>query len=93
MNRLGLGGPILVWFLLYLIMQAVFFVGIIAIPLGLGESSGGGLTLESMNFLALMLANQDPDAVPLGFIPVLFIVSGVLIWRTVVSWNRKVSLA
>lgn len=94
MNRLGIGGPILVWFVLYLVMQVVLFLGIIAIPLGLTATPDGtALTVVSMDFLELMINNQDANAMPVGFIPVLFVVSAALIWRTVVSWNKKVSLA
>lgn len=32
-----------------------------------------------------------PRAMPLGFVPVL--ATAVLLWRTVVTWNRTVSLA
>ncbi len=95
MNGLGIGGPILVWFLLYLVMQVFLFVGIIAIPLGLTATTDGGdsLVITSMNFLDLMVNNQDANGMPLGFLPVMFIVTAVTIWRTVVSWNKKVSLA
>ncbi len=94
MNGLGIGGPILVWFVLYMVMQVLLFVGIIAIPLGLtGMADGSSLAVTSMNFLDLMVNNQEADAMPLGFLPVMFIVTAVLIWRTVVSWNKKVSLA
>ncbi|MDO5736429.1 MAG: hypothetical protein Q4P15_08140 [Propionibacteriaceae bacterium] len=93
MNRLGFGGPILVYFVLYMVMQLLLFVGIIAVPLGLGVAPEGGLILERMSFMSSMVSDQDPNGVPIGFIPVLLVVSAVLIWRTVVSWNKKVSLA
>ena len=93
MNRLGIGGPILVWFVLYLAMQTLLVVGIVAVPLGLGQAPDGNLSIFEANFLQLMINDQNPDIMPLGFLPVLFVVSGALIWRTVVSWNKKVSLA
>ncbi len=93
LNRLGIGGPILVWFGLYLVMQVLLFVGIVAVPLGLGQGPDGDLAIVGMNFLDLMVSNQDAAAMPLGFLPVMFIVTAALVWRTVVSWNRKVSLA
>lgn len=94
LNGLGIGGPILTWFLLYLVMQALLFVGTIAIPLGLTVTAdGNSLVVESMNFWELLLNDQNPSGMPLGFLPVLFIVTAVLIWRTVFSWNKKVSLA
>ncbi len=94
MNRLGIGGPILVYFGLYLIMQVLLFVGIVAVPVGLSVSPGSdGLKIVSMSFLDLAVNNTNPDVMPLGFIPVLLIITALLVWRTVVSWNRKVSLA
>lgn len=93
MGRLGVGGPILIYFALYMVMQVLLFVAIIAVPLGLSSSPlDGNLEVVPMNVLGSMVSNQDPDALPLGFIPMLFIVSAVLVWRTVVSWNKKVSL-
>lgn len=92
-NRLGIGGPILIYFLLYMVMQVLLFVAIIAVPLGLSSSRlDGNLEVVPMDVLGSMVSNQDPDALPLGFIPMLFIVSAALVWRTVVSWNKKVSL-
>lgn len=93
-NRLGIGGPILVYFGLYLILQVLLFVGIVAIPFGLLVSSGGnGLELVSVDFLDQIATGANSDVVPIGFLPVLLLTMGLLIWRTVVSWNRKISLA
>ena len=93
-NRLGLGGPVLVYFALYMVLQVVLFIGILAIPLGLTMSPlDGSLEIASMDVLASMFSEQNPDAMPLGFLPVLFLATAALIWRTVVSWNKKVSLA
>ena len=92
-NRLGIAGPILVWFVLYLVMQVLLLAGIVAVPLGLDQSAvDGSLSLVPRNFLSLILSNEEPDMMPLGFLPVLFIATGALVWRTVVSWNKKVSL-
>jgi hypothetical protein len=46
-----------------------------------------------MNFLDLMVNNQEAEAMPLGFVPVLLLATALLIWRTVVSWDTKISLA
>ncbi len=94
LNSLGIGGPIIVWFVLYMVMQLLLFLGMIAVPLGLtGTADGSSLVITSMNFLELMASDQDPQGMPLGFIPMTFAVTALLIWRTVVSWNKKVSLA
>lgn len=93
-NRLGIGGPVIVYFGLYLLLQVLLFVGIIAVPLGLLLSpDGAGLQIVSVNFLDQVITGASPDVMPLGFLPVLLITMGLLIWRTVVSWTKKVSLA
>lgn len=93
-NRLGLGGPVLVYFGLYMVLQVVLFIGIVAIPLGLVASPvDGSLEVVPMDVLGSMFSSQDPDGMPLGFLPVLFLATAALIWRSVVSWNKKVSLA
>ncbi len=93
-NRLGLGGPVLVYIALYMVLQVVLFVGIIAIPFGLTASPiDGSLAIVSMDVFGSMFGNQDDGSMPLGFLPVMFLATGALIWRTVVSWNKKVSLA
>ncbi len=93
-NRLGIGGPILIYFGLYMVLQVLLFVAIIAVPLGLTSSPvDGSLEIVSMNVLGSMVSNQDAEAMPLGFIPALFLATAALVWRTVVSWDKKVSLA
>ncbi len=89
---LGVGGPVLVWFLLYMAMQVMLMFGMVAIPLGLTVSDGG-LELVGQNFLQLMLADSQPGSMPIGFVPVFLVVVPLLVWRTTVSWNRKVTLA
>lgn len=89
---LGVGGPILVWFLLYMVMQVVLMLGMAVIPLGL-TTTDGGLALVGQDFLQLMFSDTQPGSMPVGFIPVFLVALGLLIWRTTVSWNRKVTLA
>lgn len=91
-NRLGLGGPVFVWIGLYLVLQALLLVGIVAIPFALTFGADAEVGIVSMNFFDVMVKNQPAAAMPLGFVPVLVLSTVVLIWRTVVSWDRKVSL-
>lgn len=93
LNRFGLGGPVLVWFGLYMVMQVLLFIGIFAVPLGLGIDSTGGVSVETMNFFTLMVNDQEPQVMPLGMMPVILVATVLLLWRTVISWNKKVSLA
>lgn len=89
---LGVGGPVLVWFLLYVVMQVTLLLGMIAIPFGLTVSDGR-MALVGQNFLQLMLDDSQPGSMPIGFVPVLLVALVMLVWRTTVSWNRKVTLA
>jgi hypothetical protein len=93
LNRLGIAGPVLVWFGLYLLLQVLLVVGIVAEPLAWGVCPEGGLAMVSINFLDVIVTDQDAVAMPLGFLPVLLLATAVLIWRTVASWNTKISLA
>lgn len=88
---MGIGGPVLVWFLLYMVLQVVI-LGFTMIPLGLGVE-GGSLALVSENYLGMIINNTEPGTVPIGFLPGFVVASVVLVWRTLVSWNHKVSLA
>lgn len=83
---LGVGGPILVWVVLYLVQQALTFVSIVAVPLGL-DPRGQSLRLVSINYAAA-IAGGGTDVIPFGFIPMLAVLTAVLIWWTARSWNR-----
>lgn len=91
-NSMGIGGPIVVWILIYLAMQLLLMGFMIAVPFGFGLD-GDSLGLVSMNFLELMVTDGEAEAVPIGFIPGFLIAFAGLVWRTVVSWDKKVSLA
>lgn len=90
-HRFGRGGPVLVFVGLYLVLQVACFVGLVAIPLGLGVADGR-LGLVPMNILELMRSGENGTAMPVGFIPVFAIAAVVLLWRTSTSWKRKISL-
>lgn len=92
MNRLGVGGPILMFVAFYTVMQLLTAVGIFALPFGLGVEQGQlGIVQQSVSFIDA-LGSSDTEAMPVGFIPVLFLITAVALWRTHYSWNRKVSL-
>lgn len=92
LGRFGAFGPILVWFGLYLVFQVVLFVGIVAVPFGIG-SVGGSLGIVPVDLWAAMRTGASPDVMPLGFVPAFLLLTAALIWRTAHSWSRKVSLA
>lgn len=91
LNQFGAGGPVLVWFLSYVAMQIVV-LALMMVPLGIGWIDGS-VVLVQENFLALLLTNTEPDVVPAGIIVGFVLMAIVFMWRTHVSWNRKVSLA
>lgn len=91
-TSLGVGGPVLVWFAVYLAMQLVFLAFMLLIPLGVTVVDGS-LALTSQNFLGAIIANEQPGSMPAGIIPAFVVAGVVLVWRTVISWDRRVSLA
>lgn len=93
LQRLGWGGPVLLWFLLYAAMQLVMFAFVLAVPFGLGVTPAGDFGLVSADLLGAMLSGTEPQLMPLGFAVAMAIAIPVLIWRTARSWDRKVSLA
>lgn len=93
LQRLGWGGPVLVWFGLYAIVQVVMFVLILAIPFGLGVDAAGDFGLVPADLLTAMVTNTTADVMPVGFLPAMALMIPLLIWRTAHSWNHRVSLA
>lgn len=91
-NRLGVGGPILTWIVLYLVAQVLTMAGLFAIPFAIG-TVGDGLGIVGFDAWAEMTAGaSSSDVFPLGILPPLILVTLVAIWRTVRSWEHKVSL-
>ncbi|SFS10189.1 hypothetical protein SAMN04487783_1372 [Agrococcus baldri] len=93
LQRLGWGGPVLVWFVLYAIVQVVMFVAVLAIPFGLGVDASGEFGVVPVDMLTAMLQNTSANVMPVGFLPAMALAIPLLLWRTVHSWNRRVSLA
>lgn len=92
-NRLGLGGPVVVYLVLYGLCQVLVFAAFFAFPVGIGMT-GGTLGFVRFDFLAEVTASVSTpdDAMPLAFIPPMMLLGVVCYWRTVRSWNRKVAL-
>lgn len=89
-QSLGGGGPIVIYLILYGVMQVVTVIAIFAIPLGVNMTPGQiGFEVAPVTELF-----NDPYAeiVPIGFIPVFLIAAPLLIWRTNVSWTKKTQL-
>lgn len=90
MNRWGIGGPILVMVVLYFAQQFINFIAIIAIPIGLEMDPLGFVNTSFLQ--ALMADSEMLNVMPFGFVPVMVIIPALLLWRTVVSWRKKVAL-
>ncbi|MDN5899054.1 MAG: hypothetical protein L0H74_03200 [Brachybacterium sp.] len=93
LNRLGLGGPVLVFLGLYFVTQLVVFVGMAAIPWGIGVTDGQ-LGVVSWRLFSELAAGDSgaSDIMPLGFVPAILLVTIACLARTLHSWRRKVSL-
>lgn len=91
LNSLGIGGPIIVWFALYIALE-IIMVASVLLPVGI-TADGGTLNFTSINYLQAMLHDNNIESMPIGYLPALVIVGVLLVWRSVVSWKKKVSLA
>lgn len=92
MNRLGVGGPVLVGLGIYVATQVLVFLSFAAVPLAVGME-GGRLGLVPFDLFAEMAkGNDSADVMPIGFLPALLVVSVVATAWSVRSWNRRVSL-
>ncbi len=91
-HRMQAGGPVLLYALVYLVMQLVMLLGIALVPVGLVLA--GELRLVTFDLATLFgnAGNAGSEVMPLGFLPALLLLTVVLLWRTVVSWRRKVAL-
>lgn len=93
LNRLGVGGPILIWVAVYVAVQIITFVSFAAVPLAIG-SDGDQLALVEFHLFSEMTAGDTgpADVMPVGFVPALVLSTlACLVW-SLRSWKRKVSL-
>lgn len=85
------GGPVLLYALVYLVIQLVLVIGIALVPFGLAFT-GGELRLTTFQVGALFTSSGPDEIIPLGFIPALALLCALLLWRTVISWQSRVAL-
>lgn len=93
LNRLGLGGPVVVFLGLYLASQVLIFLGIAALPWGIAMVDGS-LGVVHWSVFSEMAAGSTStdDIMPIGFLPVILLMTLVCLVRSVHSWRSKVSL-
>ena len=101
LNRLGIGGPIIVYIAVYIAGQVLVLVCMVAIPLGI-DLSAGGFELIAYNVFAdlgaSVTSSADPastpsEIMPIGFVPpllVIFVVAAVWAAR---RWDTRIALA
>lgn len=89
---LGIGGPIVVFVVLYVCTQILSLLAMVVIPFGLG-SDGERVAVVPFNLLEEMsTASGTGSVMPLGFVVMLLLLAVFCLWRTVRSWNHKVAL-
>ncbi|WP_407320549.1 hypothetical protein UQW22_08750 [Isoptericola halotolerans] len=91
MNRLGVGGPVLVWLGVYTATQVLTFVSFATVPFAVGMEDGR-LGIVRFDLFAEMMAGSSADIMPIGFLPALLLSAVVCVVWTAHSWNRRVSL-
>lgn len=93
LNRMGVGGPVVVWLGVYVITQIVTFTSFAAVPLAVGMT-GDQLGFVRFDLFAEMAVGSSSTAevMPVGFLPALLLVTVICLGWSVRSWNRKVSL-
>lgn len=88
---LGAAGPILVWVILHVAMQILMVLAIVLTPAVI--HMGGSVWFEWVSPLDLMTDPLSTDGFPLGVIVATVVFGIALVWRTKISWDKKVSLA
>lgn len=93
LNRLGLGGPVVIFLGLYLASQVLVFLWMVALPWGL-TMVDGQLGIDHWSVFAEMAAGNASrdDIMPVGFVPMLLLIGAGCLLRTVHSWRRRISL-
>lgn len=92
LRRFGFGGVVIAWFAAYLVIQIGSFLSFLALPIGFGME-GDRLGFVRLSARQLFENQPAPDAMPVGFIAVFALAAALLVWRTALSWERKVHLS
>lgn len=87
-NKLGVMGPVLMFVIVDVVLQVVSFIGLFLPP---GYNLQRGDWDWGIPFISL-LNDNELGSLPMMSAVLTFIVSGVLLWRAVVSVNKKLEL-
>ncbi|MBK8461818.1 MAG: hypothetical protein IPL36_01735 [Nigerium sp.] len=91
-RSLGLGGPVVVWFVSYLVMQVVTFAAMVLIPVGVTPDFSELVFASFLGELPKAFANEDPSFIPLGWLPVILVALPVYVIWTLHSLKKHTSL-
>ncbi|MFT3876957.1 MAG: hypothetical protein QM708_11130 [Propioniciclava sp.] len=91
-RALGVGGPVLVWFASYLVLQVLTIVAILLIPLGVSLDLSELVFTTFASELPKAFANEDPSFIPLGWLPLLLATLPVYVVWTLRSLKKHTSL-
>lgn len=89
---MGLGGPVLVWFISYAVLQVVTLVSLVAIPIGVTLELDRVVFASFVPELIEALNGAEPSFLPLGWLPVLLATIPVYIVWTLRSIGNHTSL-
>lgn len=90
--RMGAAGPIVVAVVMYVAMQLLMLIGLVALPWGISYAPGAGFSVVPVDVWGAMARGEDVSVVPLG-VPIMSLaVPLLMIWRTARSWSRHVSI-
>ena len=91
-RSLGLGGPVLVWFLSYAVLQVLALLAMVAIPLGISLDFSHLVFASFLAELPAAFEGADPSFVPLGWLPMLLATLPVYVVWTLRSLRNHTSL-
>lgn len=91
-RSLGLGGPVVMWFVSYLVLQALSMAAIVLIPIGVTSDLGQLVFASFLPELASSLQGGEPSFIPIGWLVVLPLVLPVFVVWTLRSLRDHTSL-
>lgn len=92
LNRFGGAGPVIAYVVLYLAQQVLSFLSLL-IPLAITADPVTGMPrLTTSGYYDMLFGAGEQMLMPLGTVVVSVVVTLALLWRTWVSWERKVAL-
>lgn len=94
LSGLGAAAPVVVFVAVYIGIQILSLLAMVAIPVGIGMVDGDSLGFVSFNLVSELSvgANASDDVMPIGFLVSMGLILVFCLWRTARSWNHKVAM-